>query len=85
MWSESTWWDTRLAIYNLLGHDYIFVLDIDCQGMAISKLRVSVAEELSSSAEQLLRQKVVQSSISPGNLLGGDPKHMHSSQDAGEL
>ena len=61
-----------------------FVLDVSCQGMAISKLRVSVAEELSSSAEQLLRQKLAQSSISPCTLLGGDPKHMHSSQDAGE-
>ena len=52
-----------------------FVIDVSCQGMAISKLRVSVAEELSSSAEQLLRQKLVQSSIFPCTLLGGDPKH----------
>ena len=49
--------------------------------MAILKLKVFVDEELSSSAEQLLRQNLVQSSISPCTLLGGDPKHMHSSQD----
>ena len=52
--------------------------------MAISASRVFVAEELSSSAEQLLRQKPVQSSISPCTLLGGDPKHLHSSQGVGE-
>ena len=46
--------------------------------MAIPESRVFVAEELSSSAEQLLRQKPVQSSISPCTLLGGDSKHMSS-------
>ena len=35
------------------------ILDVGCQGMALSKLRVFVAEELSSSLEQLLRQKLV--------------------------
>ena len=63
----------------------IFVLDVGFQGMAISKLRVSVTKELSSSAEQLLSQKLVQSSIFPCTLLGGDPKCLHSSQDVGEL
>ena len=35
------------------------ILDVGCQGMALSKLTVFVAEELSSSLEQLLRQKLV--------------------------
>ena len=73
-------WNARSTINDLVAH---FVLYVGLQGMVISESRVFVAEGLSSSAEQLLRQKPVATEFN-FTLLSGDPKHMHSSQGVGE-